>query len=38
MEKTKSNFCQAYKVNCFEEQIENQSIARLNIRVVSFGG
>jgi len=24
MHKSKSNFCQAYRVNCFEEQAENQ--------------
>ena len=29
---TKSNFCQAYRLNCFEEQAENRYIARLNIR------
>ena len=34
---TKSNFCQAYRLNCFEEQAENRCVARLNIRVVPFG-
>ena len=37
MHKTKSNFCQAYRVNRFEEQAENQYIARINIRGVPFG-
>ena len=32
--KTKSNFCQAYRVNCFEDQAENWYTVRLNI---SFG-
>ena len=32
--KLKSNFCQAYRVNHFEEQAENRYIARLNIRGV----
>ena len=36
--KSKSNFCQAYRVNRFEEQAENQYVARLNIRGVPFGG
>ena len=36
--KSKSNFCQAYRVNCFEKQAENQYVARLNIRRVRFGG
>jgi len=36
--KSKSNFCQAYRVNCFEEQAENWYVARLNIRGVPFGG
>ena len=36
--KSKSNFCQAYRVNHFEEQAENQYVARLNIRGVPFGG
>ena len=36
--KTKSNFCQAYRVNRFEEQIKNRYVARLNIRVVPFTG
>jgi len=36
--KTKLNFCQADKVNCFEEQAENRYLARLNIRGVPFGG
>jgi len=34
---SKSNFCQAYSVNSFEEQAENQSVARLNIRGIPFG-
>jgi len=38
MHKTKSNFCQAYRVNCFEEQAENRYVTRLNIRGVLFGG
>ena len=38
MHKTKLNFCQAYKVNRFEEQAENQYIGKLNIRGVPFGG
>ena len=33
-DKTKSNFCQAYRLNCFEEQTENQYVAR----GVPFGG
>ena len=33
----KSNFCQAYRLNCFEEQAENRYVARLNIRGVPFG-
>ena len=37
MHKTKSNFCQAYKVNRFEEQAENRYVARLYIRGVPFG-
>jgi len=36
--KSKANFCQAYRVNCFEDQAENQYVARLNIRGVPFGG
>ena len=38
--KSKSNlrFCQANRVNCFEEQAENQYVVRLNIRGVPFGG
>ena len=36
--KTKSNFCQAYRVNRFEEQDENRYVARLNIREVPFCG
>ena len=36
--KSKSNFCQAYRVNRFEEQAENRYVARLNIRGVPFGG
>ena len=34
---TKSNFCQAYKLNRFKEQAENQCVARLNISGVPFG-
>ena len=34
---TKSNFCQAYRLNHFEEQAENRCVARLNIRGVPFG-
>ena len=34
---TKSNFCQAYRLNCFEEQAENRYVARLNITGVPFG-
>ena len=37
MHKAKSNFCQAYRVNRFEEQAENRYVARLNIRIVPFG-
>ena len=33
----KSNFCQAYRLNRFEEQAENRCVARLNIRGVPFG-
>ena len=36
--KSKSNFCQAYRLNRFEEQAENRYVARLNIRGVPFGG
>ena len=36
--KSKSYFCQAYRVNCFDEQAENQYVARLSIRAVPFGG
>jgi len=36
--KSKSNFCQAYRVNLFEEYAENRYVARLNIRGVPFGG
>jgi len=36
--KSKSSFCQAYRVNRFEEQAENRYVARLNIRGVPFGG
>ena len=36
--KSKSNFCEAYKVNRFEEPAENQYVARLNIRGVPLGG
>ena len=35
--KTKSNYCQAYRINRFEEQAENWYVARLNIRGVPFG-
>ena len=35
--KTKSNICQTYRVNCFMEQAENQSVAGLNITGVPFG-
>ena len=38
MQKSKSNFCQAYRVNRFEEQSENRYVARLSIRDVPFGG
>ena len=34
---TKSNFCQAYRLNHFEEKAENRCAARLNIRGVPFG-
>jgi len=34
----KLNFCHAYRVNCFKGQVENQYVARLNIREVPFGG
>ena len=33
----KSNFCQAYRLNHFEEQAENRCVARLNIKGVPFG-
>jgi len=36
--KSKLNFCQAYRVNRFEEQAENWYVARLNIGRVPFGG
>jgi len=36
--KSKSNFCQAHKVNYFKEQAENRYVPRLNIRGVPFGG
>ena len=36
--KSMSNFCQAYRVNCFEEQAENWYVARLTIKEVPFGG
>ena len=36
IQKAKSNFCQAYRVNRFEEQIKNWYVARLNIRAVLF--
>jgi len=35
--KSKSNFCQAHRVNRFKEQAENQYVVRLNIRGVPFG-
>jgi len=38
MHKSKWNFCQAYRINRFEEQAENQYVARLNIIGVPFGG
>ena len=38
MHKAKANFCHAYRVNCFEEQSENQHVGRLNIRGVPFSG
>ena len=38
MHKTKSNFCQAYRVNCFKEQAEIWYVASLNIRRVPFDG
>ena len=34
---TKSNFCQAYRLNRFEEQAKNRCVARLNIGGVPFG-
>ena len=33
----KSKFCQAYRLNRFDEQAENRCVARLNIRGVPFG-
>ena len=36
--KEKLNFCQAYRLNRFEQQAENQYIARLNIRAVLLEG
>jgi len=36
--KSKSNFCQACRVNCFEEKAENWYVVRLNILRVPFGG
>ena len=36
--KSKSNFCQAYRLNYFEEQAENRYVASLNISGVLFGG
>ena len=36
--KPKSNVCQAYRLNCFEEQAENRYVPRLNIKGVPFGG
>ena len=38
MHKARSNFCQANRFTCFEEQAENWYVARLNIRGVPFGG
>ena len=38
MYKTKLKFFHVYRVSCFEEQVENQYVARLNIRGVPFGG
>jgi len=37
MHKTKSNFCQAYRVNRFKEPAENRYVAELNIRRVPIG-
>ena len=34
--KSKSNFCQALRVNRFEEQAENWYVARLDIRIAPF--
>ena len=34
---TKFNFCQAYRLNRFDEQAENRYVARLNIRGVTVG-
>ena len=34
----KSNFCCTYRVNCYEELIENCSVFRLTIIGVPFGG
>ena len=36
MHKGKSNFCHAYRLNCFKEQAKNKFVARLNIRAVPF--
>ena len=38
MHSAKLSFCHTYRVICFEEQAENQYVARLNITRVSFGG
>ena len=32
------NKSQTNKVNCFEKKIENRYVARINIKVVPFGG
>ena len=32
MHKAKVNFCHAYRVNCFDEQVENWCVGRLNIK------
>ena len=36
--KEKLNFYQAYRLNRFEQQAENQYVARLNVRAVLFLG
>ena len=38
MHKVNTNFCHAYRVNCFKELPENRYLAKLNIRKVCFGG